>query len=158
MAKTAPNFKLPDQNGDIRTLDEFKGRWLVVFFYPKDNSLNCVREVCAFRDEHSIIAQFGNAEVIGINNAPVVSHEKFATKQKLNFPILSDESLEVTKAYGAWRTGKPKIYDAVFATRRNTYLVNPKGQIVKEYLSVNPATHAEEVIQDLQALQQNAKV
>ena len=152
MTRPAPNFKLPDQDGNLRTLADYKGEWLVLFFYPKDRSLNCTKEVCAFRDEHSIIGQFGNAEIVGINKDSVASHKRFSQKVDLNFPLLSDSSGTVTKAYGAWRSNKPRIYDTFFATRRNTYLINPKGMIVKEYMSVSPTDHALEVIEDLQKL------
>jgi peroxiredoxin Q/BCP len=151
--KVAPDFYLPDQNGKSRSLKEFRGRWVVLYFYPLDNLPNCTTEACSFRDEYQIITQFGNAEIIGINHGSVESHAKFALRHHLNFPILSDAGHEVTKAYGAWRTGKPKMYDKPFGTRRNTYIINPKGKIVKEYHIVNPRHHAQEVINDLQSLQ-----
>lgn len=153
MPRPAPNFKLVDQNGKTHSLTDYTGRWLVLFFYPKDESLNCTREVCTFRDETSIISQFGNAAVVGINHESVQSHKNFARRQKLNFPLLSDVDHEVTQAYGAWRSNKPKFYDVLFSTRRNTYLINPAGQIVKEYLTVNPSSHAEQVILDLHEMQ-----
>lgn len=153
MKRPAPNFSLKDQDSVTRTLSDYAGSWLVLFFYPKDRSMNCVKEVCAFRDEHSIIAQFGNAAVVGINKESVVSHKRFSEKQNLNFPLLSDSDHSVTKAYGAWRSNRARPYDVFFATRRNTYLINPEGFIVKEYLSVSPGTHTEKVIQDLQSLQ-----
>ena len=157
MRRAAPNFELPDQNGKIHTLGDYTGKWLVVFFYPKDGSLNCTREVCAFQDEYNIIKQFGNAEVVGVNSESVGSHKHFSDKQGLSFPLLSDDNGKVTKAFGAWRGNKPKLYDIVFPTRRNTYLVNPEGQIIKEYIAVDPIKHPEEVIQDLQKLQTNMK-
>lgn len=158
MKRRAPDFKLSDQNGVIRTLKEYRGYWLVLYFYPKNSSLNCTREACNFRDEYRIINQFGNAEVIGINKASVTSHKKFAEKNKLNFPILSDAGHAVTSAYGAWRSGKAKIWlDKPFGTRRYTYIIDPAGYIVKTYTSVDPSTHAEEVIDDLHALQKAVK-
>ena len=153
MTRTAPSFKLPDQNGVITKLSDYRDRWLVLYFYPKDNTRGCTAEACAFRDEHAIISQFGNAAVVGVNKDSVASHKKFAVKHQLNFPLLSDPTHQVTKAYGAWRTGKPRLADAGFATRRNTYLINPKGKIVKEYLGINPKGHASRIISDLQSLQ-----
>lgn len=150
MKKQAPNFKLPDQDGVERSLADYQGKWLVLFFYPKDNSLNCTKEVCSFRDEYTIIGQFGNAEVIGINKGTVASHKKFVENNNINFPLLSDEGGAVTKAYGAWRSNKPAFYDLPFFTRRNTYLISPQGKIFKEYLSVNVSDHAQQVIRDLQ--------
>ena len=158
MKRTAPKFKLPDQDGKMRSLDDYKGKWLVLFFYPKDKSINCTREVCSFRDEHSIIGQFGKATIVGINKDSVASHKRFSQKLNLNFPLLSDSDRNVTKAYGAWRTNKAHIYDKIFATRRNTYLIDPQGLIVKEYLSVSPGDHALEVIQDLQTLSNKTKI
>ena len=156
--KKAPDFQLSDQNGVIRSLGDYKGRWVVVYFYPKDSSLNCTREACNFRDEYRVISQFGNAEVIGINRASVNRHKKFADKHKLNFPILSDAGHKVTSAFGAWRTGVVNYWpDKPFGTRRNTYIVDPDGFIVKSYTNVDPMTHAEQVINDLQDLQANKK-
>ena len=140
----------------MRSLSDYIGRWVVVYFYPRDNSLNCTKEACNFRDEYRIISQFGNADIIGINHASAASHKKFSDRHHLNFPILSDSGHKVTSAYGAWRSNAPKIYDLTFGTRRNTYIVNPEGYIVKSYLSVSPNNHAEEVIADLQLLQQQA--
>ena len=153
MNRTAPNFELPDQDGVTRKLSDYKGRWLVLFFYPRDNSLNCVREVCSFRNELAIIGQFGNASIIGVNKESVSRHKKFSDEQNLNFPLLSDETREVTKAYGAWRNGSAQIYDKIFATRRNTYIINPDGRIVKEYLGVSPKNHVTQIIKDLHAMQ-----
>ncbi len=153
MQRIAPDFNLPDQNGQSRKKSDYAGLWLVVFFYPKDNSINCTREICAFRDEFQIVKQFGNAEIVGINIDSVESHNKLARRRKINFPLLSDADGSIAKAYGAWRSNRPRLYDTFFSVRRNTYLVNPEGQIVKEYLSVKPGSHPEEVIIDLQAFQ-----
>jgi peroxiredoxin Q/BCP len=153
MKRKAPDFKLLDQDGVEHTLKDYKGNWLVVFFYPTDGSINCTREVCAFRDEHAIIGQFGNAQVIGINKNSVQSHKKFAAKNRLNFPLLSDSTRAVTKAYGAWRAKESTGVDRLWATRRNTYIVNPKGEIVKEFLGVGVKHHIEDVINSLQSLQ-----
>ncbi len=81
-------------------------------FYPKDNSAGCTKEACAFRDEHGIIAQFGNAEIVGINKDSVASHKKFAEKHHLNFPLLSDPKYEITKAYGAWNANRARLLRA----------------------------------------------
>lgn len=153
MLNKAPDFSLADQNGKTRSLDDYKGRWLVLYFYPHDKSLNCTKEACNFRDEYRIISQFGDAEIIGVNHASVEQHKNFADKHHLNFPILSDASHKVTSAYGAWRSSPVKFYDWPFGTRRNTYIINPDGEIVKTYLKVDPNKHAEQVIKDLQELQ-----
>jgi peroxiredoxin Q/BCP len=157
--KVAPQFSLLDQTGATRRLSDYLGRWVVLYFYPRDDSLGCTTEACNFRDEYRIIAQFGAAEVIGINKGSVKSHAQFAHRHHLEFPILSDAGHKVTKLYGAWRVGinKARILDKPFGTRRNTYLINPDGFIVKEYIAVNPDAHATEVITDLQALQSSAE-
>jgi peroxiredoxin Q/BCP len=149
----APDFCLLDQEGVTRSLDDYAGRWLVVYFYPHDRSLNCTREACTFRDEYRIISQFGNAQIIGINKGTVESHKDFADKNHLNFPILSDPGHKVTSAYGAWRSSAAKLYDRPFGTRRNTYIINPEGFIVKTYENVAPSDHVAQIIEDLQLLQ-----
>lgn len=153
MDKVAPNFQLLNQDGVTRKLKDYRNRWLVLYFYPKDNSPGCTKEACAFRDEYSVIAQFGNADIIGINKDSVTSHKKFAEKHRLNFSLLSDPNHEVTKAYGAWKTGKVRLLDRPFATRRTTFIINPEGKIVKKYAGINPKHHAAVIINDLQALQ-----
>jgi peroxiredoxin Q/BCP len=154
----APAFDLFDQHMVRRRLEDYFGIWVVLYFYPLDNSLGCTTEACDFRDEYRIITQFGAAEVIGINKGSVASHKKFADRHHLNFPILSDPGHVVTKAYGAWRLNTVRhILDKAFATRRNTYLIDPNGMIAKEYISVDPNNHALEVIGDLQELQSQGK-
>ena len=153
----APDFTLPDQNGIDRSLADYRGHWVVLYFYPSDNSLNCVREACSFRDENHIIGQFGNAEVIAINKGSVSSHKKFADKHRLNFLVLSDAGHKVTSLYGAWRGNSSKLVDIAFGTRRNTYIIDPKGNIVKTYLGVSVKNHVEKIITDLQDLQAHAK-
>jgi peroxiredoxin Q/BCP len=153
--KTAPDFELHDQNNVLITLQDYRGRWVVLYFYPRDESLNCTKEACNFRDEYRIIAQFGAAEVIGVNKSSVASHKAFADRHHLNFPILSDPGHKITKAYGAWRPIKlSRPLDMPFSTSRNTYLINPDGMIAKTYIGVNPNDHAAEVINDLQTLQE----
>lgn len=149
----APDFTLPDQNGVDRSLTDYLGRWVVLYFYPKDNTLNCIHEACRFRDENHIISQFGNAEVIAINKGSVSSHKKFSDKHHLNFLVLSDAGHKVTSLYGAWRSNRGKFYDMAFGTRRNTYIIDPAGNIAKAYLGVNVKNHVERVITDLQGLQ-----
>jgi peroxiredoxin Q/BCP len=151
--RPAPDFTLLDQYGKPCSLKDYEGRWLVVYFYPDDRSLNCTREACYFRDEQQILAQFGNTGVVGINKSSVATHKRFSDRNHLNFPILSDPGHVITEAYGAWRSKPVKWHDRPWSTRRNTYLVNPKGKIVKEYLGITPSGHVETIIHDLQVLQ-----
>lgn len=152
--KQAPDFKLPDQDGKIRSLKDYAGKWLVLYFYPKDNTTGCTNEACSFRDERDAIAEFGNAEVVGVSKDSIASHKKFIEKNHLNFTLLSDINHKVIESYGAW--GPKKFMGKEYiGISRNTYLINPDGKIAKEYLGVNPKTHAVEIIKDLKTLQAN---
>lgn len=148
----APAFSLIDQNGIVQSLKDYAGQWLVLYFYPKDNTSGCTTEACNFRDEREAIRALGNAEIIGISKDSVASHKKFADKHGLTFPILSDPDHTVIEAYGAWgkRTFMGREYMGTF---RNTYIINPDGEIVKTYEGVDPKKHAAEIITDLKALQ-----
>ena len=150
--KQAPNFSLPDQDGTLHALKDFAGKWLVIYFYPKDDTPGCTTEACNFRDARDAIAEYGNASVVGISKDSVKSHKKFADRHRLNFILLSDEGHTVIEAYGAWHK-KKFMGRAYMGINRNTYLINPNGKIVKEYLDVTPASHAGEIITDLQTLQ-----
>lgn len=140
----APDFTLSDQNGNKHSLKDYAGKWLVLYFYPEDDTPGCTTEACNFRDAREVIAELGNAEVVGISKDSVESHKKFVDKYGLNFTLLSDESHEVMKAYDSWGT---------MMANRNTFIINPKGEVVKEYKGVEPNGHAAEIIADLKALQ-----
>jgi peroxiredoxin Q/BCP len=150
--KKAPDFKLADQNGQTHYLKDYLGKWLVLYFYPKDDTPGCTKEACSFRDEREIIAQLGNAEVVGVSKDSVVSHKEFASKHHLNFTLLSDESSKTIKDYGSLKE-KTLFGKKVTGTARNTFIINPKGFIIKEYLGVNPVGHAKQIIDDLKILQ-----
>lgn len=150
--RTAPDFKLLDQNGDNRSLKDYTGKWVVLYFYPKDDTPGCTQEACSFRDERESIASLGNCEVIGISKDSVQSHKKFVEKYGLNFTILSDETGKTIEAYGAWQQ-KSLIGKKYMGTQRMTVIINPSGNIVKEYPKVDPKKHAVEIIKDLQKLQ-----
>lgn len=152
MSKPAPSFSLPDQHGKIRSLSDYAGKWVVLFFYPKDDTPGCTTEACNFRDEREAIAEFGNAEVIGISKDSVKSHAKFAEKYKLNFTILSDESTETIQAYGAWQL-KKFMGREFMGIQRMTVIIDPEGNIAKTYPKVDPKKHAAEIITDLKELQ-----
>jgi len=151
----APNFSLQDQNGSLRLLSDYAGKWLVLYFYPKDDTPGCTTEACNFRDERDAIAEFGNAEVVGISKDSVASHQKFVEKYGLNFTLLSDPDHAVAEAYGSW---KPKKFmgQEYMGVERNTFIISPTGQIAKEYRGVNPKEHAAQIINDLKELQAKA--
>lgn len=146
----APDFRLPDQNGTIHTLHQYRGRWVTLYFYPKDDTPGCTKEACSFRDAIAEFQKFG-AVVLGVSKDSVTSHTKFAQKYQLSFTILSDEKKDVIKAYHAW--GMKKFMGREFeGTLRTTYLIDPDGQIQKVYKKVNPLVHSGEILKDLKSL------
>ena len=148
----APDFSLQDQDGVIRTLKDYAGKWVVLYFYPRDDTPGCTTEACNFRDARDAIAEYGNCVVIGVSKDSVASHKKFATKHGLNFTLLSDESTETIKAYNAW--GERSMYGRMFmGILRSTFIIDPSGNIVKEYPKVTPAKHAKEILKDLKYFQ-----
>lgn len=139
----AYDFSLPDQAGTTHSLQDYAGKWLVLYFYPKDETSGCIKEACNFRDGREMIRGLGEVEVVGVSKDSVESHQQFSAHYELNFPILSDPDHKVIEAYGAW---------GALGTKRNTFLINPNGDIVKEYKGVDPATHVGEIMTDLKAL------
>lgn len=152
LPRKAPDFSLPNQNGDVKTLADYSSKWLVLYFYPKDNTPGCTTEACSFRDERQLISELGKAEIVGISKDSVKSHKKFADKFGLNFDLLSDPEAAVIQSYGAWAQ-KSMFGKTYMGTLRNTYLIDPSGNIVKQYLGVDPKKHAVEIIDDLKKLQ-----
>lgn len=150
--KQAPDFSLPDQEGTLRTLADYAGKWLVLYFYPKDDTPGCTQEACNFRDERDAIAKLGNAVVVGISKDSVRKHKKFIEKYDLNFTLLSDPEHIAIEAYDSW---KPKKFMGreYIGTERNTFIISPEGKIIKEYRGVDPKTHAVEIITELKRLQ-----
>jgi peroxiredoxin Q/BCP len=146
----APDFALPDQNGQLRSLADYRGTWLVLYFYPKDDTPGCTTEACSFRDEREVIAEHG-ADVVGISKDTVASHKKFADKYNLNFTILSDPDHKVIEAYNAWAP-KKMFGREYLGTLRKTFIISPEGQIAREYPDVTPKEHALQIIKDLEAL------
>ncbi len=148
--KQASDFTLLDQDGQERSLQDFRGKWLVLYFYPKDDTPGCTTEACSFRDEREVIAEHG-AEVVGVSKDSIASHKKFVQKHGLNFTLLSDPDHKVTEAYGAW--GSKKFMGREFeGVIRSTFIINPDGFIVREYPKVAPKDHALQIIRDLEEL------
>ena len=146
----APEFSLPDQDGKKHSLKDGRGKWVLLYFYPKDATPGCTVEACTLRDAYP---QFGklDAVVFGVSTDSVKSHAKFAEKQKLPFTLLADEQKEVVEAYGVW--GKKKFMGREYmGIKRWSFLIDPKGKIAKVYEDVKPAAHAEEVLADIRAL------
>jgi peroxiredoxin Q/BCP len=150
VGELAPTFSLPDQQGQERHLDEFKGRWLVLYFYPKDDTPGCTKEACRFRDDYTALQQNG-AQVVGISVDSSAAHANFAHKHRLPFPLLADTQGHVAKSYGALiNLGYLKL------AKRHTFLIDPASRVAKIYLSVDPNAHAQTVFKDMQALKEKA--
>lgn len=146
----APAFKTSTNGGKTVQLKDFKGKYVVLYFYPKDNTPGCNKEACAFRDRHG---EFGeaNAVVLGVSVDSVKSHDKFVDKFDLPFQLLSDESKEIVNAYGVW--GQKQFMGRTFdGTHRVTFLIDPKGKIARIWPKVKPETHPVEVLEAIQAL------
>jgi peroxiredoxin Q/BCP len=143
---TAPDFVLPDQDNRTHALADSRGKWVVLYFYPKDDTPGCTTEACSFRDDIVEIRGL-DAEVLGVSVDSTNSHAKFSEKYHLPFPLLVDAGGATAKQYGS-------LYDFIvfkFA-RRNTFLIDPEGKIRKIYHEVDPAKHSDKVIADLKQL------
>lgn len=147
ISSLAPNFKLPDQSGKVHQLADYRGKWLLLYFYPKDNTPGCTVEACSLRDSW---ADFGklNASVLGVSADSVTSHRKFADKFSLSFPILADEDKFMIRRYGV--LAEKSMFGKTFlGIKRSSFLINPEGKIAKIYEKVKPNEHASEVLKDL---------
>jgi len=144
----APDFTLPDTSENIHTLAEYKGKWIVLYFYPKDDTPGCTIEACSLRDARDTLAEMG-AEIVGISKDDASSHEKFKAKHSLNFTLLTDLEGTVIESYGAW--GK-KMYGREGILRK-TFIIDPAGQVLKVYGRVTPMGHGDQVIEELKSLQ-----
>lgn len=143
----APTFELVDQDNHVQRLIAYRGRWLVMYFYPKDDTPGCTREACQFRDDIQSI-QALSASVVGISVDTTASHAQFAAKHHLSFPLLADTGGQVAALYGALlKFGPWKI------ARRITFIITPDGHIAHIFQRVNPAAHAREVTRTIKALQ-----
>ena len=139
----APSFNLQDQNGDWHTLESYRGQWLAIYFYPKDDTPGCTKEACNFRDNIYAFKAI-DAAVVGISVDDVESHKKFADKYKLPFTLLADSESTTAAAYGVL-----KDYKLLKLASRQSFLIDPDGKIAKHYGDVDPDTHTEEVLADI---------
>ena len=147
VGQPAPNFKLPDQNGKIHTLNNFRGKWLALYFYPKDDTPGCTEQACKFRDDLHKLEALG-ANVVGISVDNTTSHAKFAREYNLPFPLLADNNGETAAQYDSLLN----LVIVKFA-KRNTFLIDPDGKVAKIYLSASTSRNSIEVIEDLKKLQ-----
>lgn len=144
----AKEFNLPDESGKWHKLSGYVGKWVVLYFYPKDDTPGCTKEACGFRDGLHQLEELG-VVVLGVSKDSPKSHQKFKEKYHLNFPLLSDEPKEVIRAYEAWGE-KSFMGRKFFGTLRKTYLIDPSGEVKKIYEKVDPAKHASEILSDVQ--------
>ncbi len=144
----APTFSLADQTGKIRKLEDYSGKWVVLYFYPKDDTPGCTKEACSFRDDLKQLEKLG-AQIIGVSVDDSDSHAKFASKYHLPFPLLADQDAKVAESYGAVNN----LLIIKIATRY-TFLIDPSGKIAEIYLDVNTSRHSQEIIDDLKKFQQ----
>lgn len=151
VGKPAPDFQLQDQAGNTHALKDYHGKWLVLYFYPKDDTPGCTQEACAFRDDLQQLTEMG-ADVVGISVDDTDSHAEFAKKYHLPFPLLADKDGHVAASYGALlNLGFMKM------ARRYTFLVDTRGNIGKVYLSVETSRHSKDIIADLKGLSAGGK-
>jgi len=141
--EVAPDFKLPDQHGKMHTLADYRGKWLVMYFYPKDDTPGCTEEACKFRDDLHKLTALG-AQVVGVSVDDSASHAEFAKKHGLPFPLLADKDTTVTARYGVLMN-----FMLIKVAKRYTFLIDPQGKIKKVYDKVETSRHSQEIIDDL---------
>jgi len=143
----APDFALADQHGQIHRLGDYGGRWLVLYFYPRDDTPGCTQEACRFRDDIGILGEL-DAAVVGVSVNDTRSHADFARKYQLPFPLLSDPNGKTAAAFGSLLN-----LGVVRFARRHTFIIAPDGRIAARFDKVDPASHTQEVARTLRALQ-----
>jgi len=144
----APAFTLPDQDGKRVSLADFRGKWVVLYFYPKDGTPGCTTEACAFRDNVFAFREAG-AVILGISVDDVASHKEFAAEHRLPFTLLADSGKQVARDYGVLH----RMLGVMELARRETFIVDPQGRIAKHYREVEPGSHSKQVLADVKALQ-----
>ena len=146
VGEVAPDFRLQDQNGEWHTLEQYRGQWVALYFYPKDDTPGCTTEACAFRDNIFAFENIG-ATILGVSLDDVDSHKEFADKYSLPFSILADTNKEAATEYGVYvKMGTREM------AKRESFLIDPQGRVAKHYSKVNAETHSEEVLADLELL------
>ena len=146
VGQPAPEFELSDQDGQLHSLEDYRDRWVVLYFYPKDETPGCTTEACEFRDNIFSYREM-NVQILGVSFDDIESHKKFAENHDLPFPLLADPEGTAAEAYGV----KTKFAGMTLA-KRQTFIIDPDGNLAKHYEKVNPATHSEEILVDLESL------
>ena len=143
----APDFTLPDQNGEMRSLSDYAGKKVILYFYPKDNTPGCTRQACGFSELRPQFEEKG-AVILGVSRDSVASHKRFEEKQGLSFTLLSDPELKVIQAYDVW-TEKKNYGKVSMGVVRTTYLIDEKGMIVKAFDKVKAAENPAQMLEEL---------
>ena len=151
VGEPAPDFELMDQDGQLHSLEDYRDRWVVLFFYPKDGTPGCTTEACEFRDNIFAYRDL-NAQILGISLDDIESHKAFSEKHGLPYPLLADVGGDVAAIYGV----KTRMSGLTVA-KRQTFIINPAGEVAKHYERVEPATHAAQVLTDLAILAKPAE-
>jgi peroxiredoxin Q/BCP len=146
IGEPAPEFELSDQDGQLHSLEDYRDQWVVLYFYPKDDTPGCTTEACEFRDNIFAFKAL-NAQILGVSLDDVESHQKFSEKFGLPFPLLADVDGRAADAYGV----KTKMIGFTVA-KRQTFIIDPDGNLARRYEKVKPATHSDEVLADLKEL------
>lgn len=146
----APDFTLPDEEGILRTLSQYRGKRVLLYFYPKDDTPGCTKEACMISDVYRDFAAL-NIAVLGVSRDSSASHKRFKEKYHLPFTLLSDTSGDCVELYGAWQD-KSMFGRSFMGIARVSYLIDELGMIIKVYPDVNPATHALEILNDVRSL------
>jgi peroxiredoxin Q/BCP len=150
IGQLAPDFNLPDQDGTMHALKSYHGQYVLVYFYPKDDTPGCTTEACSIRDNFPTFKELP-IKVFGISADSVKSHKKFADKYQLPFALLADQDKQAVKAYGVW--GEKKFMGRIFdGIKRSSFLIDREGKLVKIYENVKPKEHVAEVLEDLKEL------
>ena len=142
----APEFELSDQDGRLHSLEDYRNQWVVLYFYPKDQTPGCTTQACEFRDNIFAFRDL-NAQIIGVSLDDEASHKEFAEKHGLPFPLLADVEGTTSTAYGV----KTRMFGMIVA-KRQTFIIDPDGKIAKHYVEVEPDTHSAKVLADLKLL------
>jgi peroxiredoxin Q/BCP len=151
VGKPAPDFKLQDQAGKWHTLEQYRGQWVVLYFYPKDDTPGCTTQACELRDNIFAFRKVG-AQILGISVDDVESKKAFAEKHSLPFPVLADPTKEVTKRFGVLT----KFMGVMELAQRDTFLIDPQGRIAKHWAKVDPKGHSQMVLAEIQSQQAKA--
>lgn len=145
---TAPAFSLSDQAGQLHRLADYRGKWVVLYFYPKDGTPGCTTEACEFRDNIFAFRDLG-VVLLGVSLDDVGSHAKFAAEHHLPFPLLADADKKVSESYGVLT----RLAGLVSYSKRETFVIDPQGRIARHYADVDPKTHSKTLLADLRSLQ-----